>query len=228
LHTGEAELTGRNYKGPELHRCARLRAIAHGGQTLLSFATAHLLGKDLLPPRVVLKPLGSHHLRGFSEPEEVFQLCHPELPSMFPQLHTEAPEATESEQDPRHLLDQLSEPVVAANGEGRIVYLNPAAERLLGWEQDELLGHPLLTIVPHRLRPAHLAGFERYLATRRAKVLGRTVRVVALRRDGTEVPVDLNLNAAEDSRGRQTFVATLHASEHEPGATESEPIQMLD
>src|SRR5687768_17606508 len=49
LHTGEADLRSGDYYGSAVDRCARLRAVAHGGQTLLSQATSDLIRHQLLP-----------------------------------------------------------------------------------------------------------------------------------------------------------------------------------
>jgi predicted ATPase/class 3 adenylate cyclase/DNA-binding CsgD family transcriptional regulator len=88
LHSAEAQLRDeRFYVGPSLARCARLRALAHGGQVLISNSTAELLG-DGLPEHMELVPLGVHRLRGLGRPERVFQLSHPGLPSGFPPLRS--------------------------------------------------------------------------------------------------------------------------------------------
>src|SRR5207248_4404564 len=85
LHTGEAELRQGDYYGTAVNRCARLRAAAHGGQTLLSDATQALV-KDELPPRSSLRDLGIRRLRDLQRPARVFQLVHPDLPAEFPSL----------------------------------------------------------------------------------------------------------------------------------------------
>ena len=87
LHTGAAELRDGDYFGPPLNRVARLLALGHGGQTLLSKVT-HDLCRDLLPAAIVLKPLGDHSLKDHARRETVFQLCHPDLPQSFPPLRT--------------------------------------------------------------------------------------------------------------------------------------------
>src|ERR1700694_1266184 len=89
IHTGTAALREGDYFGPTLNRVARLVAIGHGGQTLLS-ATTHDLCCDQLPPEVSLKPLGEHNLKNLARREVVFQLCHASasLPLAFPPLRT--------------------------------------------------------------------------------------------------------------------------------------------
>jgi predicted ATPase/class 3 adenylate cyclase/DNA-binding CsgD family transcriptional regulator len=88
MHTGEVQLRDEgNYIGPTINRTARLRDLGHGGQTLLSGATASLV-LDQLPNGVTFEDLGTHPLRDLPRPERVVQLCHPELRGGFPTLRT--------------------------------------------------------------------------------------------------------------------------------------------
>ncbi len=88
VHTGDVHLRDEgNYIGPTINRTARLRDLAHGGQTVLSGATEPLV-VDQLPADVTLNDLGSHPLRDLPRPERIVQLCHPDLHNEFPPLRT--------------------------------------------------------------------------------------------------------------------------------------------
>jgi predicted ATPase/class 3 adenylate cyclase/DNA-binding CsgD family transcriptional regulator len=87
LHTGEADQREGDYFGTTLNRTARLMSIGHGGQVLVSGATADVV-VDHLPSEVSLKALGVHRLRDLDRPEHVQQLCHPDLRSNFPPLRS--------------------------------------------------------------------------------------------------------------------------------------------
>ena len=87
LHTGLAEERGGDYYGPPLNRLARLLSAGHGGQLLLSQATAELV-RDALPEGVDLLDLGEHRLKDLVRPERVFQLAAPDLPTGFAPLRT--------------------------------------------------------------------------------------------------------------------------------------------
>jgi predicted ATPase/class 3 adenylate cyclase/DNA-binding CsgD family transcriptional regulator len=88
LHTGEIQLREEvNYVGPTINRTARLRDLAHGGQTVLSGATEPLV-IDRLPEGAWLTDLGIYPLRDLPRPERVVQLCHPDLRNDFPPLRT--------------------------------------------------------------------------------------------------------------------------------------------
>src|SRR5581483_5456047 len=94
LHTDHAEVNADNYTSGEyeggeylfLARTARLLAVAHGGQILLSAPTAALV-REHLPPQIGLRDLGTHRVKDF-QPQQVFQVTAPELPSDFPPLKT--------------------------------------------------------------------------------------------------------------------------------------------
>src|ERR1700752_1154206 len=88
LHTGEVLLRDEgNYAGSTINRTARLRDLAHGGQTVLSGATEHMV-VDRIPAGTWLTDLGTHPLRDLPRPERVVQLCHPDLRNEFPPLRT--------------------------------------------------------------------------------------------------------------------------------------------
>src|SRR5262245_33296514 len=88
VHTGEVQLRDEsNYVGTTVNRTARLRDLAHGGQTVLS-GTTHDLVVDQLPADAWLCDLGIHELRDLPRPERVVQLCHPDLRNDFPPLRT--------------------------------------------------------------------------------------------------------------------------------------------
>jgi predicted ATPase len=87
VHTGEAEERDGNYFGPAVNRAARLMALAHGGQVVVSAATADVAA-DSLPPEVKLVDLGDHLLRDLSRREHVFQVEAPGLGSDFAPLRS--------------------------------------------------------------------------------------------------------------------------------------------
>jgi predicted ATPase/class 3 adenylate cyclase len=91
MHTGEgtpaSEKAGADYVGIDVHRAARIAAVAHGGQVLASAATRMLAGADL-PQGVQLRDLGDHRLKDLALPERIYQLVIDGLPAEFPALRT--------------------------------------------------------------------------------------------------------------------------------------------
>jgi class 3 adenylate cyclase len=85
LHTGAAELRDGDYFGAVLNRAARIMSAAHGGQVLLSAATAELIRRRL-PEGVTLREMGEHRLKGLLNPERLLQVVAPDLRADFPPL----------------------------------------------------------------------------------------------------------------------------------------------
>jgi predicted ATPase/class 3 adenylate cyclase len=102
LHTGVCEERDNDYFGPVVNRTARLEAVAHGGQVLVSGATAELLS-EALPVGVTLRDLGLHRLKDLGRPERVFQLEAEFLEPGFPPL-----ESLDNPELPNNLPGQLS------------------------------------------------------------------------------------------------------------------------
>jgi class 3 adenylate cyclase len=85
VHTGEADLQSGDYYGPAVNHCARLRAVAHGGQVVVSAVTADLV-REAPPTEPHLRDLGEHRLHDLQEPERIWQVVHPKLQADFPPL----------------------------------------------------------------------------------------------------------------------------------------------
>jgi len=106
-----------------------------------------------------------------------------------------------SEERFRGVTDAAMDAIVSADSEGRLRSWNRGAERMFGWRADEVVGRPLTVIVPERLRAAHTEGIARVRRTGRSKLAGSVVELVALRRDGSEFPVELSIGTWEAGDG---------------------------
>lgn len=87
IHTGEASEETTGLVGYQVHRAARIAAVGHGGQILLSSATAGLV-EDSLSGDSTLRSLGSHRLKDLGRSETLFQLLAPGLQADFPPLRS--------------------------------------------------------------------------------------------------------------------------------------------
>ncbi|MEM7471538.1 MAG: ATP-binding protein [Pseudomonadota bacterium] len=100
--------------------------------------------------------------------------------------------------------------IVTADQSGQIVGFNAAAEKVFGWSKSEIIGKTMQeTLVPDRMRAAHLAGMERYLNEEAPKIVdGGRVEMPALRKNGEEFPVELNITSVDHDDG-QRFIAYI-------------------
>ena len=99
---------------------------------------------------------------------------------------------------------------IAADEANRIVAVSPAALDILGYDAPaDLIGCRIAAIVPDRFRQAHVAGFTMFLHTGRRPLIDVPVTVPALRKDGSEVEIELLVSVQQAGRGKRVFVADL-------------------
>ncbi len=102
----------------------------------------------------------------------------------------------------RSILDSALDAVIATDAEGRVIEWNFQAERMFGWKRSEILGQPISsTIIPPRYRERYEQGLRLYLATGRGEILNRRVESSALRRDGSEFPVEMSVVTVPPGHG---------------------------
>jgi PAS domain S-box-containing protein len=115
-----------------------------------------------------------------------------ERKSVEERLRQEETEFKRSEAHKAAILDSSLDCIVAMDHEGCITEFNPAAERTLGYDRENVVGKHLAdVIVPPSLREKHRAGLARHLATGKSRVLGRRIEMTALCADGREIPVEI-------------------------------------
>jgi len=104
----------------------------------------------------------------------------------------------ESEDKFRKISDAANDAIIMADSEGSITYWNKAAERMFGYPAEEVTGNKLeQTIIPDRYRDAHIKGFMKFCDTGQGAVIGKTVELSAIRKDNTELPIELSLSSAK-------------------------------
>ncbi|WP_200939479.1 EAL domain-containing protein [Aureimonas sp. Leaf454] len=137
-----------------------------------------------------------------------------------------------AEADGRRRFDAVAgssaDAIVCANGANRILSWNGTAERMFGYTAEEAVGQLLNIIIPEQFWPRHEEGLRRAVAGLPTKLVGTLVTVPALRRDGTEFPIELSLShwmeggehrfgaIARDITGRLDYEARLkYAAEYD-------------
>jgi PAS domain S-box-containing protein len=101
----------------------------------------------------------------------------------------------------RAVVESAGDAIVTIGADGRVAGWNPAAARVFGRRAEEIVGRPLAALIPERFRDAHAAGVTRLAGGGAPSLLGRTVEVAALRRDGTEFPIELSLTSWQGKDG---------------------------
>jgi PAS domain S-box-containing protein len=94
----------------------------------------------------------------------------------------------------RRILDSALDAVLSIDERGRVTEWNTQAESMFGWRRDEAVGQTLSELfIPHRFRDAHDKGLKHFLSTGEGPLLNRRIEITALRRDGTEFPVEVSI-----------------------------------
>lgn len=112
------------------------------------------------------------------------------------------------------LFSEMSDGVVVADAASELIVLwNGASAAIFGYPESEAIGLELHSLVPERFRDAHRAGLARYQGTGSGPLVDgrRPVELVGLRKDGSEVPIELTLTSLEgvDERGHRFALAIV-------------------
>jgi ABC-type oligopeptide transport system substrate-binding subunit/class 3 adenylate cyclase len=164
LHTGEPLTWAEGYVGIDVHRAARIAAIGHGGQVLLSQTTTPLVQENL-PEGVRLIDLGRHRLKDLRTPERLGQLVIEGLPAEFPPLKSlealpaEVPLELTSTRPPEFLKEGAEPPArpIFVARERELAWLDERLEMVLGGEGQIAM----ITGGPGRGKSALLEAFMR-------------------------------------------------------------------
>jgi PAS domain S-box-containing protein len=111
------------------------------------------------------------------------------------------------------IVERIPDALLMADRDGRIIYVNRNIEALFGYARSELLGRPLEILVPPRFRarhPAHVAGF---FSDPKARLMGAGRELFGLRKDGSEVPVEIGLSAIDTDEGVFTLASIIDITE---------------
>lgn len=111
----------------------------------------------------------------------------------------------ESEERYRELINTSIDAVISVDPEMAILLWNPGAERIFGYTEKEVLGQSLMKIVPERYREAQQKGFVGFEKTGSGPIIGKTLELEGLRKDGTEVPIELSVSSR---KAGGTYIAT--------------------
>ena len=107
----------------------------------------------------------------------------------------------ESERRFRSVVQTATDAIVLADANGNILAWNRAAQIIFGYREEDVLGQPLTLVMPERYREAHRNGIARLQAGGEAHVIGTTVELHGLRKDGSEFPLELSIGTWQAKEG---------------------------
>jgi PAS domain S-box-containing protein len=114
----------------------------------------------------------------------------------------------ESEERHRAVVDSAAAAIVASDSQGKILSWNKGAEAIFGYAASEISGRPLSLLMPEKYRAAHEAGLKRLAETGRSQVVGKTLELEGLRKNGEAFPLELSLGFWR-ARGQIFFTGVM-------------------
>lgn len=99
-------------------------------------------------------------------------------------------------------------PVLIADQQGLIIYVNESFKEVFGWSFDEIVGKLLITVIPTSYQDSHHLGFARFAMTEQPRVLNHPLRLMAVTKDGREI-LSEHFITAEQQEGQWFFGAVL-------------------
>ncbi|AWB88489.1 putative bifunctional diguanylate cyclase/phosphodiesterase [Salinibacterium hongtaonis] len=107
------------------------------------------------------------------------------------------------------VLAAMPDPVVVVDDTGMIILVNDRVGAMLGYEEGELAGNPIETLIPTPLRRGHVKLRDNYDGTDRAATMSSRSNIFAQRKDGTAVPVEISIGGVKLASGSRITVATV-------------------
>lgn len=107
----------------------------------------------------------------------------------------------ENENKFRAITQTANDAILVTNSDGLIVFCNPKALEIFGYEEIKFLNQPFALVMPERYRFDHKKSFESFVTGKVAHVMGKTREFFAVRSDGTEFPMEISLSNWETSSG---------------------------
>jgi diguanylate cyclase (GGDEF)-like protein/PAS domain S-box-containing protein len=108
----------------------------------------------------------------------------------------------------RTVLDAAFDAIVIITPEGIVRWFNRGAERIFDRRAEEVIGQPVTLLMPERYRELCVAGLHHYLRTGEARVVGGTIEIVGLRKDGSEFPIEMSLGETHED-GERLFTGVI-------------------
>jgi len=93
----------------------------------------------------------------------------------------------------RSVVQSAADAIILADENAKIVFWNKSAETIFGYTEDEIAGSPMETLMPENYREDYRKAFERFRVTGRSEIIGKTVELQGIRKDGNGFPLELSL-----------------------------------
>ena len=108
-----------------------------------------------------------------------------------------------------NLIETAQDAIICIDEKGMIKVWNQSAEKIFGYSKGEITGQPATTLIPEKYKKEHQEGLERFLKKGEGRILGKTVEVSGLTKEGIEIPVEISLSSQKAEEERYSFTAII-------------------
>jgi two-component system sensor histidine kinase/response regulator len=136
-------------------------------------------------------------------------------------------ESKRAEEQFRALLESAPDAMVIVDSEGKIVLVNSQTEQLYAYRREELLGRPFEQLVSERYRRTHIGSRIGYLSEQRGRPVGANIELTGIRKDGSEVPIEITFSPLETQDGTLVTAAIRDVSERRRAEDEERKLVSL-
>ncbi|MHB8879405.1 MAG: ATP-binding protein, partial [Myxococcaceae bacterium] len=160
------------------------------------FAGLWLMRRSVVRP-VLAMAEAARRMRAGDYSQRIASIAADEIGTLagaFNEMSAEVSRLLESEIRFTEVVEHATDGVVLTGADGKVTYFNAAAEKIFGWNRQEVCGHPLELIIPERSRAAHAAGLARRLAGGVQGSMRVPLHLEGLRKDGTTFPIDVTVS----------------------------------
>jgi len=127
----------------------------------------------------------------------------------------------QAEEQFRLVVEAAPSAMIMVNTEGHITLVNTQAEAVFGYSRGELIGYPIEMLVPERFRSHHIGYRRSYFDDAQARPMGAGRELFGLRKDGSEVPIEIGLNPIQTSEGLFVLASIIDISERKQAELEA-------
>ena len=114
----------------------------------------------------------------------------------------------------RNALDSAPDPMVLVDAQGRVVFVNKQFSSVFGYGREEIRGQPIELLVPERFRAQHVRHHDHFASDNRSRPMGAELDLRAVRKDGSEFPVEISLSPVQDQDAKLVAAAIRDVTGH--------------
>jgi len=127
----------------------------------------------------------------------------------------------QAEEQFRVVVEAAPSAMIVVNNEGHIAQVNTQAEAVFGYSRKEIIGHSIEMLVPERFRSHHIGYRRGYFGDARARPMGAGRELFGLRKDGSEVPIEIGLNPIHTPEGLFVLASIIDISQRKHAELEA-------